>query len=86
MTTHGGQMDQVTKWPSDRVTKWQEASQTIDRMVYLFEIFKILIFVTNYIIRSNNKNSLSLTLNICNCNTTILIFEFILYVQLHWPP
>ena len=28
--------DQVTKWPIDWVTGWQEASQTIDRMVYLY--------------------------------------------------
>ena len=31
----------VTKWPSDRVTKWQEASQTIDRMVYYYIIIII---------------------------------------------
>ena len=30
---------QVTEWPSDRVTGWQEASQMIDRMVYLFSQF-----------------------------------------------
>ena len=28
--------DRVTKWPIDWVTGWQEASQTIDRMVYLY--------------------------------------------------
>ena len=27
--------DWVTEWLSDRVTEWQEASQMIDRMVYL---------------------------------------------------
>ena len=27
-----------TEWQSDQVTKWQEASQTIDRMVYFIEI------------------------------------------------
>ena len=31
------QNDRVTKRPSYQVTKWQEASQTIDRMVYLTE-------------------------------------------------
>ena len=30
------QSDRVTKWPIDWVTGWQEASQTIDRMVYLY--------------------------------------------------
>ena len=31
----------MTKWPSDWVTEWQEASQTIDRMVYLKDTMHI---------------------------------------------
>ena len=40
--------DRVTEYPSDQVTKWQEASQTIDRMVYfLFMLCRYIVLAVS---------------------------------------
>ena len=72
--------DRVTEWPSDQVTEWQEASQTIDRMVYLY--YSISVPVSAYSHKSREHNIMfDTSLDLCVVMTAaVWIVPFWTYI------
>ena len=79
----------MTEWPSDQVTEWQEASQTIDRMVYfmLWKLFTFqfeVLFNFQSVNKIENQTWLSSKIDICSswvpdfCVTSVDIIHVML--------